>query len=407
MSSAVPARWLVVCTLLLGVATGHAERRPVAVINLDTSDAAGPQTLAAELERELSAHAVLRVIPDSSDAAALRDRIDDDDGPRLERARIDLEEAKQALLDFRSFEAVRYTEEGHRELLVVTPAVAVKLYAQLAVVMGTALFDEKRPAESKAAFEHALALDPGISPDPAYTRPDVYAAFRAAAQPSGPPGKLEVKGTGVVWIDGNEVGLAPGTFDAYAGGHVVWLTGVDRETRGLQVMVQAGQTTVAEVPDAEAPRRMKVQRARLLLARAPDPTARAAAMKRLADLVGVKDAVLLSLTNGQITFQTWSEDAAVPVPGFSAHEERRDREPADLLVRLAPPPPIDDSVPIKLPPPPPPKKWYQKRSWQLGIAAGVVGAVVGGYFLSQAGPDTFIGLGPDPRFTSINGVGRR
>lgn len=400
MSSAVPARWLVVCTLLLcGVTAGHAERRPVAVINLDTSDATAPQTLAAEIERKLAAHPVLRIIPDSSDAAALRDRIDDDDAPRLERARIDLAEAGQALLDFRSLEAVRYTEEGQRELLVVTPSVAVKLYAQLAVVMGKALFEDNRPAEGKAAFAHALALDPSSTIDPAITRPDVYAAFLAAAQPSGTPGKLEIKGSGVVWIDGTEVGIAPGTFDAAAGGHVVWLTGVDRETRGLQVVVQPGQTTVAEVPDAEAPRRMKVQRARLALARAPDPTARAAAMKRLADLVGVKDAVLLSLTNGKITFQTWSEDAAVPVPGFSAHEERRDREPADLLVRLAPPPPpVDDGIGTKLPPPPP-KKWYQKRSWQLGIAAGLAAAVVGGYFLSQAGPDTFVSTG-DVGFSS-------
>lgn len=393
MSSAVSARWLAVCTLLLSlglwVRTAVAERRPVAVINLDLSDAAAPQALAADLERELTVHPVLRAIQDSSDAAALRDRVDDEDGPRVQRAEQDLREAEQAIRDFRLLEAIRYTEEAQRELLVVTPAVAVKLYARLALVLGEALVEDNRLEASKAAFAHARALDPSSTMDPRYKFPHIVAAFEAAKQPSGTPGKIEVKGSGIVWIDGTEVGVAPGTFDASAGRHVVWLTGVDRETRGLQVVVQPGQTSVAEVPDADAPRRMKVQRARQSLARAPDPTARAAAMKGLAALVGVKDAVLLSVTNDKVTFQTWSEDAAVPVLGFSAHEERKDQKAVEMLVRLAPPRVVEDPPVVIIPDPPPVKKWYQKRTWQLGIAGAVVAAVVGGYFIKEAMPTTF------------------
>ena len=35
------------------------------------------------------------------------------------------------------------------------------------------------------------------------------------------------------------------------------------------------------------------------------------------------------------------------------------------------------------------KKWYQKRTWQLGIAGAVVATVIGGYFIKQAMPTTF------------------
>lgn len=398
MSSAVPARWLVVCvlSLVLGAPAARADRRPVAVINLDSGAASEPQTLAAEIERELAMHPVLAVIPDSSDAAALRDPIDDEDAPRLDRARQDLAAAEQATSDFHWSEAVRYAEEGQRELLVVTPVVAVKLYARLAFARGRALDADGRTAEARAAYALAHALDPALAPDPVAVPPNVIAAFAAATAPSAAPrGTLDVKGTGIVWIDGTEVGVAPGAFDADAGTHVVWLIGVDRETRGLQVTVAPGQPSVADVPDAEAPRRMKVQRARQALARAPDPTARAVAIHRLVELVGVHDAVLLSVVNGKIIFQTWSDSPAVQVPGFSAHEERGAHAPADLLSRLAPPPPVvDEPKPFKLPPPPP-KKWYQKRSWQLGIAGAVAAAVVGGYFIANAMPDTFGGLKPD------------
>ncbi|MDX2087816.1 MAG: hypothetical protein SFX73_08200 [Kofleriaceae bacterium] len=390
MSSAVAARWLAVIALLFGVTHARAERRPVAVINLDMSGAAAPATLSADIERELAVHAVLRAIQDSSDAAALRDRIDDEDTARLERARQDLREAEAAIRDFRWLEAIRYTEEAQRELLVVTPAVAVKLYANLALVMGESLFKENRLDAAKAAFAHARALDPTSTIDPRFKGPDLVAVFEATKQPAGTPGRIEIKGSGLVWIDGTEVGVAPGTFDASAGSHVVWLTGVDRETRGLQVVVQSGQTAVADVPDAEVPRRMKVQRARQALARAPDPTARAAAMKRLAELVGVKDAVLLSLTNEKVIFQTWSEHPTVPILGFSAHQERKEQKPADMLVRLAPPPVVEDPPLIIIPDPPPVRKWYQKRTWQLGIAGVVVGAVVGGYFIKQAMPTSLV-----------------
>jgi hypothetical protein len=115
-------------------------------------------------------------------------------------------------------------------------------------------------------------------------------------------------------------------------------------------------------------------------------------MRALADLVGVHDAVLVSVTDGKITFQTWSDAPEVPVFGLSAHAERGERRPVDLLERLAPSPEIvDEPPPIELPPPPP-KKWYRKRTWQLGIASAVAAAIVGGYLIHQAMPDTWGGF---------------
>ena len=90
---------------------------------------------------------------------------------------------------------------------------------------------------------------------------------------------------------------------------------------------------------------------------APDSAARAAAMKQLAQLLGARDAILLSGANGQLAFQTWRDQA----PGFSIVRQIKSQRPIDILEQLAPPPEEDeviDDVPVEVPLPP--LVWHER-----------------------------------------------
>ena len=389
-----PTGALVLSVVVLALAAtapgAHAEGRPVAVVNLDLTNDPAPHELATQLHTVLRDHPELRTLPVPGDTAALYERIDDEDARRVASARRDLGAAEEQLEQFNATQAIRAAETGQRELRLVTPSLAVAAYADLSFVLGRALLDDKRPDEARLAFAHSHRLDPRRVLDPVGTHPEVVVAYEAAKAAADPPGAIEVRGTGNVWIDGAEVGLAPGTFAAAAGRHVVWLTGIDRETRGLAVEVAPGAATLAEIPDAEAPRRTKVQRARQALARAPDPTARAAAMRRLAALTGVADAILISASGGKLVVQTWRAGDVDRAPGFSALRERGAATPLELLAPLAPPVVVEpEEPPIRIQPPPP-KRWYQRRSVQLSILGGVVAAVAAGIAISYARPDSFM-----------------
>lgn len=392
MSPAMAAPRVFVCVvvtwLCAGLGAARADRRPVAVVDL----AGQPQTraLADQLRAELDAHPDLRALASPTDAAALVDRIDDPDGARVARAIADLDRARDQLSQFMLRQAITYAEEGQLELLVVSPAVAARPFGELAFVLGHAALVDGRPDDAAAAFALSHRFDPARTLDRAQIVPEVVAAYEAARRTPAATGTIAVNGTGTVWIDGAELGAAPGTFAVTVGRHVVWLTGVDRETRGAVVTVAAGATTVAELPDAEAPRRTRVQRARLALARAPDPTARAAAMQRLAALIGVRDAVLLSMANGKLIVQTWRGGDVERAPGFSALREHGAQEPGELLTALAPRPVIAPPPPEDVPLPVEARRWYQQRAVQAGLIAGVVAVIVSGYLLATAGPDSFV-----------------
>jgi hypothetical protein len=116
----------------------------------------------------------------------------------------------------------------------------------------------------------------------------------------------------------------------------------------------------------------------LKLKAAPDPFARAGAMRELAKLLDVRDSVLLTSPNQHLVIQTWRDNES----GFSPLREiKQVDKPADLLEPLAPKP-----IPKQKDPDPPPfkrpvvvKKWWQKkRYWAIGATAlGVlVGSVV-------------------------------
>jgi len=385
---AAPRVLLLLLAMIAGASPAYAERRPVAVVDLAGSEPT--RKLAEELRLALEVHADLRPIQRPTEAAALIEAIDDPDAARLERALDSRARTEEQLGQLEHATALRYARDGQAELLYVSPSLAAKPYAQLAVLVGVAHFNEHQIAEAHTAFALARRLDPSYALEPARYIPEIVEAYDEAVRAAGPRGALAIAGTGHVWIDGVEVGIAPGTFAVAEGPHVVWLTGVDRETRGATVVVTPGAATRLEIPEAEVSRRTRVQRARQLLARAPDPTARAAAMKRLAELVGVADAILLSSVNGKVIVQTWRAAGAPRAPGFSALRERGVTSPAELLEPLAPQREIAPVLgPIELPPVPPERRWYERRPVQAGLALGIAAAIVGGVLWATMDPGTW------------------
>jgi hypothetical protein len=408
MSPVMAAFRAFVCTVLIlgiGGAQAHADRRPVAVVDLASE--LPTRELGEQLKAALDVHGELRTLPSSTDEAALIDKLDDPDVDRITRARAAKAKAEAQILGFDFKAAITDARDGQSELLYVTPSRATAVYADLAFVLGKALHNDQRLAEAKIAFAHAHRLDPSRTLDPTRVVPDIVQAYADAKAAPVLQGTIEVPGTGNVWIDGTEVGLAPGTFPASEGEHVVWRTGIDRETRGLRVAVTAAKPIVAEIPDFEAPRRTKVQRARQLLARAPDPSARSAAMQRLADLVGVKDAVLLSMSGGRVIVQTWHDGPPGDLPrGFSALRERGTAKVDELLTPLAPPkkpiePPFEGPIkgPVVVE-----KSFFERRPVQLGFAVGIAAAIVAAVLWATRDP----GSQPwDPNIGVDNpGIGR-
>jgi hypothetical protein len=223
-----------------------------------------------------------------------------------------------------------------------------------------------------------------------------------AAQARGPAtAVIAVTGTGRVWIDGDDVGAAPGDFKVAPGMHVVWLTGTERETRGLRVEdVKAGTPFEAKIDDATVSPRTQLQRARAAFAQASDAAARSSAMRRLAELTAVGDAVLLSSSNGKLIIQYWQDRA----PGFSALKQVTDETPLELLSPLAPPKPAKErELPIVVPPLQT-VHWYQQFTrhpvWTTAVGIAVLGAIAGGIAISRSGNSTFTWADTNGRFPS-------
>ncbi len=363
-----------ICLLVGWAASARAERRPVAVIDL-VSDSS-TRALVDELRAELDTHPELRTLPSATDAAALTEPLDDPDAARLASARARKTQADAALGQFDNAAALRIALDGQAELVFASPRQAAKIFADLQVIVGVAHHNEGRVDLARIAFAHVHRLDPGRSLDPRRFVPEALRAFSAAATQGGPDGTLDVKGNGTVWIDGTEVGTAPGAFPVADGLHVVWLVGLDRETRGVTTAVAAGATVPVEIPDAPASRRVRVQRARHLLASAPDYTVRATTMHKLAAMLGVQDAVLVDSANGHLIVQTWRSGSPDRAPGFSAHRERGTLSAAVLLEPLG----GARSEPIEDPPPEivteDPRWWKNWKYWAgIGVVAGVVTGV--------------------------------
>ncbi|MBL9018397.1 MAG: PEGA domain-containing protein [Myxococcales bacterium] len=396
MSPAMAARWALVCALIGAMiasfgGTAHAERRRVAVVNLDLADQSAAKTMADRLDGVLSAHPDLDRLTSATDAAALKDPIEDPDRQALQTARDFLARAEAELVAFNYGSVVMYTETGQKALLSVSPPAAAKLYADLAFVRGQALVSDGRVPDALASFALVARLDPERTVDPKRFLPDVVKAWAQAKALPAQPGSITVDAVGRVWIDGVDTGTAPGGFAVPEGPHVVWVTDPAHDTGGEAVTVTANQVAVATIKPPDAPRSRIVQLARTALAKTPDATARAGAMNQLVKLVGADDAVLLHVSKDKVVVQTWGGRGSRS-PGFGSLYALRASDlekPVEILKPLEPPkqdvvePPVIPVKPIVV------KKWYQRRPVQLGIAAGVVAAVVGIYFAARAGADSF------------------
>ncbi|MBA3457111.1 MAG: hypothetical protein H0T42_28770, partial [Deltaproteobacteria bacterium] len=105
----------------------------------------------------------------------------------------------------------------------------------------------------------------------------------------------------------------------------------------------------------------------------------------------VKDAVLLSITNGRAIIQTWHNGPGAPLRGFSALRERGTGKIEELLSPLAAPKVVvegPDPGPIKLPVIE--KTFLERRPVQLGIALGVAVTIVGIVLFATRDPGTFV-----------------
>lgn len=384
------ARTLILCTLLLGVSRARAEvprvgkvmvkasdgqirfvRRPVAVIDLANDQAV--RDVANKLLELLAAHTDLAP-PAISDGAALVDKLPPDDELRIADAQKKQLAAELNLAQRNFREAAINAVEGQELLLHVHPRAATSLYADLALALGQSRLGEQKDAEAREAFALTHRLDPARTLDDLHFLPEVVRAFERARRLDQGDGTISVRGVGQVWIDGQEVGAAPGEFKAALGRHVVWLTGLLRDTVGKEVTVTALRAGDATINDAPLTRPQKVVRYRTALAQAPDPAAQASALKALAGFVNVHDAVLLSLVNGKVVWQTWRDRA----PGLSPPHELHG-DPLEVLRQLSPPRPVDDPDPPPLHPPEPTRRWYQRPTVQIGFAATVVLAIAAGY----------------------------
>jgi len=389
------ARSVILCIVMLGAflarsAPAEAGRRPVAVVAL--SDDAKAEEYANLIGTTLVHHDTLAPLEQGSMIGALVGELLDESRDQIASAEDARADAEAALGTFVFPVAISTAGAGHDALHKVVPTThAIGLYAELALTLAKAKLGENKQADAARFFGLVHQLTPGRRLDPALHLPEVVAAFEAARPVHSRVGKLVIKGSGRVWIDGKDMGVGARPTELTEGLHVVWLSGFERETVGRQVWVEAGQESMVDLGEAPAPPRLKVQRARLLLRNAVDPTSRAAAMRRLAELLGVHDAVLITTSNDKLIVQTWHDKAEGELQaGFSSHRLAEGEKPLDLLKPLAPPVPLVIG-PVQ-PDPVVVRPWYRRRGVQASIAAGVVGAIVGSVMLSRALVDGDVGL---------------
>jgi hypothetical protein len=383
------------CALIASAAAGsiaHAERRPVAVINLDPSPQSPAAAEAAKVRTALRDHPRLAPISVPEDVIAIEAPIPDDDAAWLADARLALAQARKALERYDINAMGQAANTGLGKLAAVSPQAAARPYADLLFELGVAELGQGHGSDAEAdlLLVHRLAPDKKLADD---LLPEIVAAYDKAKEPA-TKAQIDVHGTGRAWIDGVERGAAPGVFDVASGPHFVQVTGPDRAPAGLRVDAPANGVSVAPVPDAPLSRAQQIYRARAAIASAGDSLARAAAIERFAALVAVKDVVLFGVIteggNVRITEQTWQEPF-----GFSAIHAPEDaglvlddlapplveppqpgnniEGPGQKLVKVGPP------VPIEGPAEPPlyAKRWFQGTVGGVIVTAIVTGIVLG------------------------------
>src|SRR5690606_9722206 len=148
--------------------------------------------------------------------AALQGQFADEDASHLTEARRRVQEAEEYLAQLDDQNAARSARIGMEALALVRPTPEMLgLYADLAFAYGQAQLGLRKPNDASLAFQLAHRLDPARRPDPTRYQPNVVQAYLAAANKQGIAAKLEIKGSGRVWIDGIEQGPAGKTYDTF------------------------------------------------------------------------------------------------------------------------------------------------------------------------------------------------
>jgi hypothetical protein len=386
------ARAAVLCAVIVTAGVAHADRRQVAVVSLSPDSDASQLTKL--LNDTLIDHPDLRPI-DPVLSTALQGPFEDEDAENLRRARQARAEADTNLSlaqpDFRG--AANSVKRGVEALAMVSPSPDMQaIYADLMFDLGQAQLGQGKQLDAMRSFALVRRLDPNRKPDPARYLSEITDAYDATAKPVS-KSPLTVKGSGTVWIDGKAIGEAPQTQSVDDGLHFIQLTGADREPRGEQVLVP--QISEIEIAPALATEELKIKRARLELARAKDAVTRASAVKRLAALLHVGDAVIVwKSSNGDVLVQTWRDRE----PGFAAVREHNTEKPIDLLTPLAPPrPQVPTNVvePIKVPLVVE-KPWYERRWVQASAVTGVLAVIVTAVLIVRH--DQMTGIDPNVQY---------
>ena len=359
------------------------ERRQVAVIDLTEDDQV--RKLSEDLYRDAQCERYDGA-PDQAGLGHLpHGALSDEDHLAIEYAKSARTTAMTDLDEADSAGAEEAAKNGQAYLAKVTPSSEVQaLYADLSFLAGLAALDQGKAQDANLALALTHRLDPGRQLADAQWPPNTVAAYKRAVESKpqlvkidvalDPSGQSRAARPDIrVWIDFVDRGPL-GSFDGIeVGDHVITIVGPTIMTDGAAKRVD-GPTTVP-VTLASAPPETQVKRARLALSRAQakhDDAARAAAIKQLATLLGVGDAVMISKRpDGTLQWETWRDRA----PGFSAPQSySTDQKPDDILEGLGPlhrpPPPRFVGPPLGKLPITVETPWYQERWIQASLGAG-------------------------------------
>jgi hypothetical protein len=370
-------------------------RRQVAVVDLVGDEDA--TALARALAEKLVLHDELAPVADPAIAAALIGPILEENSGSLDAARRALSDAGDALARFELEVAAARAAAGQAELNNVEPTpAAISLYADLAFVLGQAKLANGDGPAARSSFLLTQRLSPGRELDPARYLPDVIASYRQASRGGSGKLPLQIRGQGIAYVDGAEVGTAPLTIEVPAGAHVVHLFGPSRLARGARVEISPSATAVVVLPDAKAPATTVIARARRVLVGPSDAAGRSAALANLTSLVGVRDAVVISKGASGLTAQTWRLRSS---GGAGRIQSVAGRESADrLLTELAPPPQVTQFFGPAITQPAESKRWYRTRWVQVSILTGTVVAIATAVAIGLRSDDGTVAVNPTPTF---------
>ena len=370
-------------------------RRPLAVVSLEAGSDDDLYGLAKRIDDALIRNEQLQPVSDQV-AIDLRQGYQDEDHRALAIASEAYGDAMKSLASYQFADAAKRASDGEQALIAVAPNANIELHAQLRLAHGIALLADK-PADAALQFALVQRYAPNLTLDPARYLPEVVDAY-AKARGQTDERVVDIQGGGRVWVDGREVGVAPGPFPLTVGMHVVQLSGRDRLTRGREVVVPAApaDAPAIEIEDAPADLDVQIERARTDLARAADAIARAGAMTELAKLVQVDDALLLGRDDaGALTYEVWRASTGF-APGGPRPVGKDKDAPVKLLDVVAPPKPKVIAKRYFPPFDPPPLPWWRVDFWstrkQVIVSSAVVtAATIVIYFLATR--ESTIGFG--------------